>query len=848
MPRTPHENPDILRELVAVAFSANEYTEEEVWIRVRMARLDPAIRSGWKLHVTATPANVAELLRLVLPLLHDMGHAFKVARSLRVVEDLNDGRYGLTQVGKVITIYPPDEAAADACARRIAGIAGHIDGPDVPTDRCCEALRPVSYRFGSFDYRVRIDRMGRKQRLLDVPGTGDIIDPADGGSEAVPEPALLPRGGQPDHLAFLRGRYVLLHMLQLTAKGGVFLALDRNAPQGPPVLIKTARAGTNSDSFGRDALWALKREHEILDRYRGFPGMPPAGTLLSDGNRTLALVRPWLEGDTLWNLWTAPDATTGPARARMADILVRLVRLVRKINDDEIIVRDLSPANILVRGEEITILDWELAQGKSALEPAYRRGTPGFYNPLRDPDEPSVHAIDDQYGLLALIYMAAWGIHPVLNARGLLDENILLPVYGPAEVWRSAISSLGHPSDHVESALVQFVPVVMQYEPAAIRPSPTFAPAAISALESMCSWETERLTRAGAEVDIDDITVYSGVAGMLTATADLNLSPRYAINPNRTREACICVLALSERVARIPGYYFGRPGVASIVTRLGYRGADNEMVSNGVRALLDCPWSEAPVVPDLCHGLAGYLVALLKTWADIHDDRLLERARETGRVLAAMAVRDEDGAFWPWPEGDFGSLSGARLFGFGHGVAGVCYALLRLHQVAPDSQIHAAARAGLETLERHARPIESEDAVWWPVSTRDEDVWNAWCHGTPGVVKALAAAIEVDGDRRWGVLAERALRGVYCANNAGFCLCHGIASRLDAAVDAAHAGLPLPAAAHRDALTLQALDLDSLETTAQSLERDGRARGLMTGVAGVYVTLLRYAALFRAAN
>ncbi|HNR30320.1 MAG TPA: lanthionine synthetase LanC family protein, partial [Candidatus Hydrogenedentes bacterium] len=821
---------------VEAVFRPSEVACDGIWLRVRKSRLNPEIRSGWKLHLSAAPAIVRALLAAALPVLASTGLSFKLVRSLDVLEDLNDGRYGLTQVGKAVTVYPPDEAAALDVAARLREALRGLDGPDVPTDFRVYADAPVYCRFGPFDYRVRIDALGRQQRLLAHPERGDVVDPADGGDADPAIPILLPRNAPADHLAFLRDEYLFVRLLHLTAKGGVFGAVSRRAPSSGLLLVKTARKGANSDRFGRDALWAARHEHALLRDLAGDPGAPPCPELLCDGDRTIALVRPWLAGRTFWELWTSPDAATDAARQRMATCLRLLASAVLRAHERGIVVRDLAPANVLEEDGAVVILDWELAHRVGSDVPPYRRGTPGFYNPARDrfraPD-----LEDDHYALLALAFMVASGVHPILLLSALREAGVAGPFLAPGvrETWRRACSQSADPAGFRQSFAILMDAISATAGDASVQETSLDVAALREAL-----WDDLLRSVGSFTGDIDDATVYSGVAGRMIVAMECGLEPlRTPEGIDRVRPLLRRLLDEAAAVRHIPGLHFGLPGVALACAVAGRLWEDAALETSALQALTQLELPASPS-PDLSHGLAGYVVALLAAHGVTRDGPCLDAAVQAGNRLLQAAARDGEDTFWPWPEGPYGSMSGARLFGFAHGVAGVGYALLRLVEVTGDDAFRRAAEAAIDTLRCHARPLDAANAVWWAVSPTDETVWNAWCHGTPGVVKTLSLAAAVlgrDADRE---LLERALRGVYVANNPGFCLCHGIASRLDAALDAA-AWTPLPAGAHRDAAILAALDLPALEEAAHGIEKSGRSRGLMTGAAGVRRALIRYA-------
>ncbi|NJL73428.1 MAG: hypothetical protein HC888_18805, partial [Candidatus Competibacteraceae bacterium] len=174
MPRPESPSFAAALELFRLAIEPEPLHPDGPWLRVWMDRLPHGQQSGWKLHLSATPARYGELLARVLPVLLVHGLPFKLARDLEVLEDLNDGRYGLGQVGKAITIYPPDEAAAAALAEALANATYTLAGaPVIPGDQRFDPKAPVYFRFGPFDARFTVDAMGRKAAAVAVPGLGD---------------------------------------------------------------------------------------------------------------------------------------------------------------------------------------------------------------------------------------------------------------------------------------------------------------------------------------------------------------------------------------------------------------------------------------------------------------------------------------------------------------------------------------------------------------------------------------------------------------------------------------------------------------------------------------------------
>ena len=807
-----------------------------IWVRVWMDRLDPTQRAGWKIHVSAIPSTLPEMIARALPTLDRLGLPFKVIRTPADLERMNDGRFGLTQIGKAMTLYPPNEAEALHAAQALQEALHGLPGPHIPSDRAFHDGAPVYFRFGPYDGRMQIDALGRARRILAHPEHGDVIDDTDGGEVPPPSPALLPQSPPYDHLAFLRDRLFIVQVLQLSAKGGAFLAVENTPPVRDALFLKTAKAFTHSDLFGRDALWAIRREHAFLERLAGLPGIPPAGELLS-GDGVVALLRPYIEGERWWDLWTRPDARAPHTRELLRHALESLWRVVQACHERGVLIRDLSPGNILLAGDGPFLLDFELAHDAASSEPPYRRGTLGFYDPARTrfaPPGPSC----DHYALLALALMAHTGIHPAWFPEGLVHAPIPLAGAFPT-AWRHTWDTRSRAETFAPAFETLLDSMKTPHQPDASPPGP---------LDPEALWANvhARFVRFREEDrSVDGLNVYSGVSGLILAGAEQNPGRLSMLFTEAHWKALAAeMIERAQALLHIPGLYFGASGVAAALWNLAHAREDALLRDDALGLFRQVEeHATDSLVPDLCQGWAGYAAAWLAvhTLAPASESRApLQRAAE--RLLALAQRTPEGGLLWPWPEGPYGSMSGARSLGFAHGVAGIVHTLLRLYTVLDDPALLDAAEGGLRTLRQTVRL--QDGFAWWPPSVDDDTVWNAWCHGTPGIVKTFVQALAVREHPEDRALLRAALHGIAAANNSGWCLCHGVASRLDAYTDARSvtgtAWTEFQPAADQDAAVLAALDLNLLEESQRNGEAGAEAGGLMTGAAGVLRALSRY--------
>ncbi|MGH2599431.1 MAG: class IV lanthionine synthetase LanL, partial [Dehalococcoidia bacterium] len=132
------------------------------WFWVFHAQARPPAQ-GWKLHVSATVASAADVLRATLPVLLSDSASFKLADSLAALSDLNEGNGGPSQVGKFITIYPNDDAQAVRLAIALDEATRGLAGPVIASDRQLQPGSRVSYRYGGF-----------KQELMQTP-IGEVL-------------------------------------------------------------------------------------------------------------------------------------------------------------------------------------------------------------------------------------------------------------------------------------------------------------------------------------------------------------------------------------------------------------------------------------------------------------------------------------------------------------------------------------------------------------------------------------------------------------------------------------------------------------------------------------------------
>lgn len=796
----------------ALAGEGVDAVRAEPWLSVGST----ARRQGWKLHLSSVPTQAVALLRTVAPVLRAAGVAWKCAATPTVLMLLNEGSFGVSQVGKFVTIYPGSDAEADALAERLGPLTKGFEGPEILTDLSLGGI--VYARYGAFSPERSRDRMGQLHTFIrDADGaavqdTYEIPFAMPPGQRHPFRRVPAPRPG-PVGPRLLAGRYLATDVLQAHAKGSVFRAIDLGSPDDVrPVVVKEGRRHCCSDEYGRDMRQRLRRQAELRGALgAGLPVPAVVEYVEADGDGHLVLE--YVPGRSLAQ--RHPDAwrDAGPqARAEMLGHLAGLAEALGTLHAAGFVHRDVTPTNVLVGTDDsIWLLDLELAHRVGSAEPVLRLGTPGFMSPRQlASTAPSVD--DDAYGLGATMVRLLTGRHPdqVIGDRPQEVADRLLALAGgelPLDLAQACASLLADDGGRQLPGLASRLRGYGLTAPAAgglgrtataagglgrtataargtgpgrgvPDTDPELAAAALRvAADGLLTgverdphhglWLSPSLDRPGRSELL--VGASRGVAGVVYACARL---ARLGCASDRLVEAATAAAAwlagpaLEVCPPTTRGLHFGRDGVVVALAEAARAG----MVEDAVVVDLAADLLREPIDwPDVTHGAAGQGLAALQLEGVVPSADL--EARVAACAAALVAAQDDDGLWGPGP-GSF-LEPGDRFYGFAHGAAGIAYFLAGHAARTGDPGADAAWRRAATTLTDAAQTADG--ASDWAWSTHQARVWRWWCHGSPGVALAFLRFAEVSGEGRYADLARAALRSAASSEVAGgLGQCHGL--------------------------------------------------------------------------
>lgn len=710
---------------------------------------------GWKLHVSSRAPDFPPLVQMLLPVLLAEGCEFKLARSQPVLRDLNDGQTAPASVGKAFTIYPDQRRIRELGLKLVRLLRGR-EGPRVLSDRRISGDAPVYYRYGAFVTRQSPDARARPVTRLTGPA-GEEFDAMAGLSYRQPAWVTDPFIGEGEIATpgsaglLLGGRYQVTAGIREAAQGNVYRAQDSR--DDAVVIVKQARALVAEGSGHDDSRLRLRNERRILQVLDGVAGVPrfvdhfrhgaDEFLVTSDcGPRTLA------EDVERYGPYRPGAAPGGRSLGQLA---AGLARTLRALHERGVIMRDLSPGNVVVGGG-VSIIDFGLAAHDGVHLPGR---TPGYASARQARGEPPADT-DDLHQLGMTLLYAASGVHPVA-----LDEDPDLPRVRalaalarrcggtPSGVMAAIAGLLSGDADCARASAQQIVSG--EFGPPAGLPV-LATPLAVTgelAAEITGSLACELSQLVSGVLDAPDhmqaahdVSVYSGSSGI-----GLELLHHAGSGTAAARLGDLVAFTArgAGRVGIPPGLFGGVTG-ADVFLR--------EAASSGIRPgnwrgrrLPPAGWKAE--VPDLIDGTTGVGLGHLYFWRASGDPVDLAVARQCAREIHAEL-----------PIGRSGGQGKAELdVSRAHGLAGIAELVLSLAEATGDPRARVAAAESLRCLAERAGTLIQQAA-----DPAAEPMTVSWCRGLAGIGQTLLHASTVLGDGRFADLARAAAD--HCASRA----------------------------------------------------------------------------------
>jgi tRNA A-37 threonylcarbamoyl transferase component Bud32 len=747
----PETGSDPVERLVRDALGAgHRVVAGPVWLMVvPEGPTRPALpEHGWKLHVSTRAAALPDLVAAVVPVLVAAGCAFKLARSGPVLARLNDGISSPASVGKAVTIYPHQDRVRDLGFELVGLLAGW-PGPRILSDRRVDPSAPVYYRYGPFAAAWEADPHGRLKTLVRGPG-GEVFEGAATLAYRQPswvsDPFTGDAGGERRAgTDVLGGRYQLTAGLRQAAQGNVYRATDRR--DGHAVVIKQARALVSEDHENVDTRLRLRNERRVLQALDGVAGVPRLLDHFRHGEDEF-LVTTDCGAATLAEDMLAHGLYEPTAGQRSLGALgAALARIVADLHGRGVIMRDLSPKNIVLSETGPSVLDFGISRYDGLHLPG---ATPGFAPARQWCGEPPSQA-DDYHALGMTLLFAATGLDPVSLGEDRDQPRVkamqtIGSAYGarPAGIIGVIAGLISDDEQKARAAFARLLSGRPDDAPRVSAPLPVIgavgpehaADIAGVLLDDLLLGAAGLLNRSAGQPAAHDASIYSGGSGigleLLHHRGEPGAGPMVA-------DLAAFSVAAAQRVKLPPGLFLGTTGVSIFLQQARDAGIP---VPAGLGAPPGPDWR--PDGEDLISGAAGVGLGHLWLHQATGEATDLTAAIRCGQVIMAQA--EPQSALRAGVQAVPGIDASA---GRAHGLAGVTEFLLSLGAHTDDQPTLAAAAYQADALAERTRRLlpQARSSAAAPIAM-------SWCQGLAGIGQVLLRASIVLGNPSLAGLAR----------------------------------------------------------------------------------------------
>jgi type 2 lantibiotic biosynthesis protein LanM len=361
-------------------------------------------------------------------------------------------------------------------------------------------------------------------------------------------------------------------------------------------------------------------------------------------------------------------------------------------------------------------------------------------------------------------------------------------------------------------------------------------------LSSGVTWPTVVEDGHRLQVRLAGPQLYDGLSGIALALAymgsvlDEERITSLARNTLPTLQRAVASSDLSI------GTFGGITGYIYLLEHLASLWSDNTLLDEAVAATAEVAGKiDADATFDVVDGVAGVIPVLLCLHRQRPDAGALELASRCGAHLVRSGQESEGGMTWPSPDAEVPPLTG-----FGHGAAGIAWALFQLHAMTGVADFREAAVKAIT----YERSVFNSSLGNWPdfrprrgragTTPSEAKVNYNWCSGSAGIGMARIRSLRYWRDDHIDHEIQVAIRATLTAGfGDNMSLCHGDLGNLELLYEASSHPHFEECARIRELIGSSLVSRLENGGIRSGVPGKVHSHGLLRGAAGVALGLLR---------
>jgi hypothetical protein len=310
---------------------------------------------GWKIHLSFNACDAVRVFPQVVDRLIRDKVTFKIPRDLSYFTALNNGEFGTTQIGKIVTIYPTSKNHFIYLVSILDKMISLPSGPPIISDIRLKESSPLFYRYGVMTGKhFKIDENGTKSYLLRTPEKKFVQDVRNLDSLQPCWAPAIPFNGIEGKKFLEYGSldgpsgFIPFSTIYKSPRGVLTVGFDNKS--GQLVVEKRVYDLIGADCLGNDSRKHLGNEFAVLKTVLRKVNVPRVMNIARGGNFTNLYIE-YLDGN---NFEQIP-----PESAK--EYLGEAASQLHKLHVAGYAHHDIKLPNIFLSNQKVFLTDFELA-------------------------------------------------------------------------------------------------------------------------------------------------------------------------------------------------------------------------------------------------------------------------------------------------------------------------------------------------------------------------------------------------------------------------------------------------------------------------------------------------------